>query len=626
MKQRKNLLLFIFALFPIFINASLDKTHDDGDRNLGTCLSTITFNNKQLAESKSDNLYFFSIPLSQMNSDISLTIRFELKNADYTLKIDGNEVQNEDDFVFEGISASKEYTIEIFQGDQLLDKRQLIFTGLPIVQLYTNGNTWSPTFSQGQIRVHDSEGDLPYDLMNLEIRHRGASSLSYDKKSFAFKFKDENWKNLDKSYFGFRNDKYWILDAMAGDKSRMRNRVTMDLWNDFSASPYFISKEPNMINGTRGHYVEVFLDDAYWGLYCMSERIDRKQLKLKKYDEEKQSVKGVLYKATTWSYSIMMGYIPNQGVDPNRSVSPYGNKSLVWDGHEVKYPDLGNGELIDWKPLYETVSFVVKSDENDFSNQVAAKIDFPVWLDYYLMMEMILATDNHGKNTYLYMYDINKERKLGICPWDLDATFGRRWSRSLIGAEQDYTNYIIENEHGEHNLFRRLKMSDATEFNGLLRQRYNELRSTYFDIENIYARFEEYKNQFDISGAGNREHQRWNKYNNIELNLDDEVVYLKTWINDRVRYLDEQYNPYTTNINENKSDVDIIVYPNPVADKLYIRNLHHGTPLHIYTVNGVCIHSQIADSENIEINMHRYVAGCYYLKVGEKASKVIIKQ
>ena len=47
----------------------------------------------------------------------------------------------------------------------------------------------------------------------------------------------------------------------------------------------------------------------------------------------------------------------------------------------------------------------VFSNNNDFIFNVGAYYDLPVFMDYYLFLELILATDNHGKNMYLYNYD-----------------------------------------------------------------------------------------------------------------------------------------------------------------------------------------------------------------------------
>ncbi len=58
---------------------------------------------------------------------------------------------------------------------------------------------------------------------------------------------------------GMRSDNKWILDAMFVDASRMCNRVSTDLWNDFAAAPYYADQEPKARTGTRGRFVEMIL-------------------------------------------------------------------------------------------------------------------------------------------------------------------------------------------------------------------------------------------------------------------------------------------------------------------------------------------------------------------------------
>jgi hypothetical protein len=65
------------------------------------------------------------------------------------------------------------------------------------------------------------------------------------------------------------------------------------------------------------------------------------------------------------------------------------------------------------------VSSDLNSDAN-FKANVDATFDLPVFLDYYLFIELMLATDNQGKNTYLSVYDQTVSPKLTITPWDCD--------------------------------------------------------------------------------------------------------------------------------------------------------------------------------------------------------------
>ena len=409
----------------------------------------------------------------------------------------------------------------------------------------------------------------------------------------------------------------------------MRNRVATDLWNDFSSDPYYKSEEKNLINGTRGHFVEVFLDDAYWGLYCMTERIDRKQLKLKKYQEETQTIRGLLYKSETWSYSTMMGYVPDWGPNTNYNLPGFNNYSTSWEGYDGKYPDLEDGEPFDWQPLYDAVEFAGKSSAYAFRNEVEYYFDIPVWADYYLFIELILASDNHGKNVYLSVYDITESEKMLITPWDLDGVFGRRWNGSKVNSQLNFIEFIVTHEHGEHNLLRRLKENNVIGFNDILKKRYDELRFTWFSEESLIERFEKYMDLFAQSGAGTRESERWGG-----LNFTQEMDYFDDWIRDRVAFLNDQYgepiiiskpdpDPEPTGIiNEN---IAFMAYPNPVSDFLYLKNMAPGTNISIYTETGICLYSGSTGNSSYTIDFTKYPTGRYFVKVGEKG-KVIIKK
>ena len=110
---------------------------------------------------------------------------------------------------------------------------------------------------------------------------------------------------------------------------------------------------------------------------------------------------------------------------------------------------------------------------------------------------------------YLGIYNRKKNKKITFGIWDLDSTCGRRWDSSEIDPSQDYTEYITANEHGDYNLFRRMKMLNADAFNDRVKSRYTELRGKALHTDSIVKRFTDYKDLFELSGATVREENRW---------------------------------------------------------------------------------------------------------------------
>jgi hypothetical protein len=279
----------------------------------------------------------------------------------------------------------------------------------------------------------------------------------------------------------------------------------------------------------------------------MTENMDRKQMKLKKYDEDTETTHGQLWKSKDWTYATMMGTSPDGGYQPKNYLTNPRADSEMWDKYEVKYPDFEDyGYQTDWSTLYNAVDFVCHSSDDDFIEHFAEYFDLPLVMDYYILMETCLATDNHGKNMFFACYDKEEDKKITFGVWDMDATCGQRWSddyyhQAFLGPEQDYAAFITRYEHGDYNIFKRLRDTDANDFNMQVRLRYRDLRETYLATESILERFSTYLNRFKLCGAAQREYDKWNGDTDIarlSLNFDNEMEYLTDWFTRRMNYLD----------------------------------------------------------------------------------------
>ena len=82
------------------------------------------------------------------------------------------------------------------------------------------------------------------------------------------------------------------MDAGQADLFRLRNRIATELWNDIASKPYYADQETDVLTGVRGQVVEVYLNNEYRGIYCLTECMDRKQLKIKKFDKKTGEIHG----------------------------------------------------------------------------------------------------------------------------------------------------------------------------------------------------------------------------------------------------------------------------------------------------------------------------------------------
>ena len=387
-------------------------------------------------------------------------------------------------------------------------------TTLPIVTLVCNDI--GKEYREGSFRLVSPEYGQVAESAN--VRWRGESALLYAKKSFGLKFK-ENGEKKDVALLGMRSDNNWMLDAMSFDRSRMRNRVSFELWEEYSEKPYQSEWEPAARTAISGRYVELFLNNRYQGLYCLSEKMDRKQLKLKK--TKGGIVRGLLYKAI--DHTALKDY----------SV-PFDNSSEYWNLWECTYPDLSDGEPIDWQPLQE---FCYWLSEGNWA-EVEDRADIPVWRDYFLFVELFFGLDNQRKNQFAYFYDVSDEagRKLGVAPWDIDISWGRGWYGEKLAADAHFPNSNS------------LHLAFIQHYGGkYLGPRYRELRKGVLDPDSLKARFDHYFQLFKKSGAARREYERWKEDGRLgnspmpELDFDGEQQFIEEWIDTRISFLDNKF-------------------------------------------------------------------------------------
>lgn len=497
-----------------------------------------TLNGRRPVYDARTNVYLFPIP---ENTDNEFTARIAADNGKgLQLFVNGKAVARNGRCSFPHPENGRVFRVSMATDTDTVAVARITFTRLPIIEMGSGGLSKS-LFSAGTFRISDPEGITPDSLYVARLRYRGNYAMIMSKKSFAVKLTDNDCKSVDCKLLDLRSDNYWILDAMAVDHARMRNRVAMDLWLDFSTAPYSCTSH-RCINGVRGRLVEVFWNGNYQGVYNLCEHLDRKQLDLKRTDGNQ--VHGCLYKSQTWTDWTLLGrkHSGNGSITGNRPPY-YDNSSENWAGWTAKYPKAKGGKKTEWKPLFDAINFVSYSDDNTFISQVGNHFDLPVVRDYWLFIELLFAMDNTGKNMYWAVNDLAKSQCLTPVPWDLDGTFGRNWDghRSAISPQTDFRSYL--HRQGEMNLlFERLYKLDVNGWKKQLAKRYHALRRAHFNPDRLIQHFTNYFRLLERSGAAAREHARWNNVNDIYLNFKAEEEYLRTWINQRICALDSQYN------------------------------------------------------------------------------------
>jgi hypothetical protein len=413
----------------------------------------------------------------------------------------------------------------------------LYFTALPLISITTTAPIVDEPQVLGWFVLSDGSGTIT--SADLGIEYRGSSTQNWPKKSYRMEFRTDSTgtQNLDVSLLGLRSDDDWNLLAQYNEPMRARNPVANALWRSIHA-PYYQNLEPAAINGVRMKHTEVFVNGAYQGIYALSEPLDRKQLKLKKYD---QAIRGELYKGYTWGASTF-SYAP-----------PYDNNSMTWGGFELEYPE----EVIDWSSLHDFVDFVVNAPEADFLADYASRFVVSNAVDYFIFLNLLRATDNTGKNIYLARYDSGTP--YFYAPTDLDGCFGVIWD----GSPEDTTNDVLLN-----GFYERL-MHDCGDggFVAQVQQRWNALRTDLLTQGHIMGLFAQEVEELDTNGAYARESMAWPDYAYDPAQMD----YLGNWLSARLTFLDSLFNaPCVPSGIDRIATRALTIYPNPATDLVHI--------------------------------------------------------
>ncbi|MCR5660047.1 MAG: CotH kinase family protein [Bacteroidales bacterium] len=102
----------------------------------------------------------------------------------------------------------------------------------------------------------DAQGATLFEGKLAHFKTRGNNTFDERKKPFAIKFPEKQ------SLFGLERSKSFVLLANACDESHIRNAIALDLARAFG------------ISAPRYAYLSLYVNDSYWGLFQITNKVD----------------------------------------------------------------------------------------------------------------------------------------------------------------------------------------------------------------------------------------------------------------------------------------------------------------------------------------------------------------
>jgi spore coat protein CotH len=368
--------------------------------------------------------------------------------------------------------------------------------GLPVLHLRTAPGITDQFYTPATVTYRGH-------AYTAEAKHRGAASLGYPKKSFTLKFTKED--RFSEPAEAFTDKRKVVLITTFDDNAYVRQRLAYELWNRLDPGHIQIDT----------YSAVVFLDGAYWGLYTISDHVDRYLM-----EDHGLSEDGNLYKARTHdaNFRLTRAFSDDPKGVPHEGLTK--EEGLPEDGQPGAYDDLD--ELITW---------VATADDADFAAEIDARLDRRDYEDWWIFVTLIMGDDSAGKNSYHYRDPLGGPWR--FAPWDFNDSFGQTWQTARKGWDAHPDDYVWANE-----LHARLLASP--QFGPPLRARYAAALAEVYAVDEVLARLDELA--AEVRPSAHRDEQRWaaeyQSYGGWNwradfLDHDAEMAYLQQWIADR---------------------------------------------------------------------------------------------
>ncbi len=429
-------------------------------------------------------------------------------------------------------------------------------SNLPLVWIDTHGvdvdsdEFWDEDDTRAWVPVTATFVDLGADgLARLDdppawsgrggLHVRGNSTAEeYVKKSYAFETWDDSGADVDVSLLGLPAEEDWVLYGPFSDKALMRNHLMYTWSRDvgrYAARTVFVE----LWVDTGGDGLD--MEDDYRGVYVFMEKIKR--------DSGRVDIAG-LDPGDAVEPDISGGYLLKKDwVDEERPET-----FLVTDHYEdvILFVDPDPDEITaaqrDWITGYLNGFEDALSGPGfgDPDEGYAPYIDVGSFVDHHLLVELGRNVDGYVLSTFLHK---DREGPLTMGPiWDYNGALGNAdyfeaWETE--GWHSDNPNFPEDNPTA-YEWYGRLFEDPG--FRARYAERWAELRGGALATGALLAEVDRVAALLD-QGASERNFERWEVLGEYVWPNDEgcedresyaeEVDYLKAWIEDRARWMDE---------------------------------------------------------------------------------------
>ena len=386
---------------------------------------------------------------------------------------------------------------------------------------------------------------------NITIERRGNSSQWNDKTPYRFETVDNIGENNNVELLGMPEENDWVLYAPWQDKSLIRNALAYQLSNEIGRY------------ASKCRFVELYLNDEYQGIYVLMEKIkrDENRVNISKLNADEISGDDV-----TGGYILKFDwYFTGDNIGGFQSP----NDGITYNYHYPKPSDIVPEQEEYIQNYIDEFESIMLSD--DYSNETIGYpsiMNVESFVDFILIQELAKNVDAYRLSTYISKDKESVDDRLTAGPvWDFNHGFGN----CDYGETWEPDNWLLEYnpEGGDQMAFWWELLWQDENFNLKVSQRYSELRSNILSEQHIFSIIDSTVSH--LGDAIDRNFSKWPILGNyvwpnyyVFETYEEEVLYLKSWITQRLAWMDNEILLLETDRSTFLTDFKLHqAYPNP---------------------------------------------------------------
>ncbi len=401
----------------------------------------------------------------------------------------------------------------LIYNDTGYEQADVLFTGLPVMQI--DGEMGA---AGTRVRVFDPvkslRGDYQAEDCNAYYNIRGNASKRFEKIGYRLEFFHEDGSpGKDLSLLGMRSDNDWQLKAMYSDRSKLRDKLSIDLWNQIAAQT-----ESRADDGCHMEYLELIVNGEYRGLYGLVEPTDYKSLNLDK-------TKDLIYKTR-------IDILPNDKLFEQSEAE----QSFSCGGISIRQSDKAFYPGI-WEPFRTFWDHGYEMGSKEDLEVLYSCIDRQNFIAYNLYYNAISGVDNRFKNIiYSTVVHANGTYTIRRIPWDQNYSWGDDYEEGEYKDDKNIRyNPGLYERWLEEEVFQNMQKYDA-KLAADMKSIWNRWRKSFLKEEDWKTYARELMDALVDSGAFARDTRRWPDSGNIpdskeiEAFIDARFVWLDAYL------------------------------------------------------------------------------------------------